>query len=341
MSRGSNATSMTAVEAGLAWLERCQADTGELPAMASSLVDGPPQWTPDSLKFITALIAVALDGLDAPVAVGIVDRAVAFLRRERERSAQWRYWSRSSDLYDYTPPDVDDTACCSLAVATRGDSTAENVAVLLANRDADGRFYTWLLPRPGIRSPRWWWAVRDERRATTRRRRAELWQNSEARPDDVDGVVNANVIRYLGPEHAPVEAIDWVRTIVEDGREAHCDSWHRNRFTMYASIGDGARRGITAFERLGPVIVDRVADRVDGRGTVGPALDTAFALQAVQALGGSELLRRRLTEGLLALQQPDGSWEQSVFYYGGPKEQFGWASAALSTATAVAAVAES
>ena len=226
-----------------------------------------------------------------------------------------------------------------MAVATRGDTTRANVAVLLANRDSQGRFYTWLIPHNRSLDPRCWWAMHEELRPSTRRYREELWANSEAFPDDVDGVVNANVVRYLGPERAPRGAVDWVASLVADGREDDCDSWHRNRYTLYQSVADGARRGIRTFDALASTILSRIGERVDVDGTVGPPLDSAMALLAVRRLGEQPALAARLAEGLVARQEPDGSWSQSVFYYGGPAEQFGWASAALSTATAVAALA--
>lgn len=329
----------SSVDAGLRWLIEDQAPTGELSSVASPLgPDVDEAWTPDSLKFITALIALACDDVGDERAGLVIDRAVGFLRSEREPHSLWRYWTRASDTFEYTPPDADDTACCSMAVALRGDRTADNIRLLLANRDEHGRFYTWLIPHRTKFAPRYWWAVRDEFRGVTRQRRAELWENSEAWPGDVDGVVNANVIRYLGPAHAPPEAVRWIVDIIRSEREDDCDSWHRNRFTLYSSIADGRRRGITAYDALAPTLVDRIVDRIDDRDGVGPPLDTALALVALHHLDGPPEACDRLVQSLLDRQRADGSWERSVFYFGGPQEVFGWASQALSTATALQAL---
>ena len=323
---------------GLDWLAAHQLPSGELAAHASPLGEGvEPDWQPDSLKFITALIALACDEIDDPRARSVTDRAVEFLLSEREGPALWRYWTRTNDLFDYTPPDADDTACCSMAVNTRGHQTSENTSVLVANRDPHGRFYTWLIPHRGVRSPRYLWTVRDEFRKATKARRAELWANSEAWPDDVDGVVNANVIRYLGTESPPA-AVEWVASLIESNQEDDCDSWHRNRYTLYASIADAARKGVRRFEELAPMIIERIDSKVDTHGSVGPPLDTALALVALQRFDGPSELQVRLAESLVHRQLEDGSWERSVFYYGGPDEVFGWASEALTTATAVLAL---
>lgn len=323
-----------AVDAALGWLARAQHPTGEIGSVAGPLDAGEPVWAPDSLKFITALAVLALAGIDDPRARTVIDRAVDFLWRERETMCQWRYWSSWNEQSDLTPPDADDTACCSMAVATRGHRTGRNVGVLLAHRDAAGRFRTWLIPRGRAHGPRYWWSVREELRPAVRRRRAELWSTTEAEPDDVDGVVNANVLRYLGPR-SPGAAVSWVASLVDDEREDDCDSWHRNRFTLYAALGDARRRGVPGLDRLGPAVVERIADRIDDRGATGPPLDSALALAALQSFDGHPDLCRRLAESLRGRQLDDGSWERSVFFYGGPREVFGWASEELTTACAV------
>lgn len=328
-----------AVDRGLDWLVAAQSSTGELPSYSSPLGSDEPDWQPDSLKFITALVALACAAVEDPRATAIVDRVVDFLRSEREPYALWRYWSRSSEQFDYTPPDADDTACCSMAVALRGDTTTENVRLLRVNVDRAGRFYTWVIPHGQPMGAKVLWALRHELRRTTQVRRAELWANSEATPDDVDGVVNANVVRYLGPDAAPDAAVDWVCDIVRSGLEGDCDSWHRNRFTMYASVADGHRRGISAFGELAPLVLERITERLEPDGAVGPPLDTAHALLAVQQFDGPSELRRRLRRSLTDRQREDGSWSRSVFYYGGPDEVFGWASEALSTAVCLQAIA--
>jgi hypothetical protein len=327
-----------AVDDGLTWLRSQQLPSGELPSFASFLGDDPPAWEPDQLNFITALASEVLDTVDHRDARLIVDAAVGFLRGEREPSGLWRYWARSNERVRFTPPDADDTACCSLAVAARGDDTSANVAIYRATAAPDGRLHTWLIPHGPIRDPRVWWALRDERRSGTRALRQELWSDTEADPDDIDAVVNANVCRYLGPDRAPAGAVDWVASVAEAGWETQ-DKWHRTPYTLWASVADGARRGIERFQRLGPLVIERIAGAVGADGGVERDLDTALALLAVQRFGGPTPLRAGLADALVARQHADGSWAREVFYFGGPTEVFGWASEALTTAYAVAGLA--
>ncbi|HYF44669.1 MAG TPA: prenyltransferase/squalene oxidase repeat-containing protein, partial [Acidimicrobiales bacterium] len=189
-----------------------QRPSGEFPSVAAFLGDD-PDWEDDTLTFVTALVTLALERVDDERALEMMRGARSFLEREREPGGQWRYWSHDHPRHDFTPPDADDTACASMALERSGTSTRENVPLLLANRDRAGRFYTWLvLHRPWPRSPRVWWGLRRE--LAGRRRRAELWDTTEAEFDDVDGVVNANVVRYLGDD-APPAAAAYVAELVE------------------------------------------------------------------------------------------------------------------------------
>lgn len=324
-----------AVRRALAWLATAQAPTGELPSWASPL-EGAPDWTEDSLKFVTALATIALATVDDPAAEAIVERAVGFLRSEREPFALWRYWSTANEQFAFTPADADDTACCSLAVAALGDDTHENVPLLLKNRDRAGRFRTWFVPHPGTHGLRWRRAMRAERTAATRDLREALWETTEAEMGDVDVVVNANVCRYLGPS-APADAAEWVATTLRDGPEVGADKWHRNPTTFYASVADGAERGVAAFAAIEGVVVDRITERWRSGSLITP-LDQAQSLLALQAFSATTPTRAALARALAESQADDGSWARSIFYYGGPREVFGWASEALATAYAASAL---
>lgn len=327
-----------AIDRGLDWLGRAQLPTGELPSFATPLGEAGPAWTPDQLNFITALGALALAPCRDQRAEAIIDRAVQFLVEEREWPWLWRYWSTGSSSAHTTPLDVDDTACCALAVALRGHDPSRNVEVLLASTAADGRFHTWLLPRGGGNGLRVWWALRNERRGATRAMRASLWETTEASPEDIDGVVNANACRLLGPDLAPSGAVDWVSSIVESGTTTE-DRWHHSPYVLWAAVADGARRGIGRFAALGPIVNERISEVVQDRGGVGSSLENALALNTLLDFDGSTETIDRLEAEVIAAQGPDGGWPRDICYFGGPKKAFAWASEALTTACSVGALA--
>src|SRR5207249_9706908 len=107
-------------------------------------------------------------------------RALDFLQREMEPDGLWRHPSTASRGYRHTPLDVDDTSIASSALAAAGRRFPDNRALLLANRDRRGLFLTWIV--------RWW-----PHPILTYR-----FFTHVAERGDVDSVVNANAVVYLG-----------------------------------------------------------------------------------------------------------------------------------------------
>ena len=92
----------------------------------------------ESPPFVAGLGLLALRECDDPVAGRLCLRTRTFLHACMEYPGVWRYWPR-------LPPDVDDTAICSLAAGPHlWLLLARNVELLLACRDRAGRFRTWM-----------------------------------------------------------------------------------------------------------------------------------------------------------------------------------------------------
>lgn len=322
---------------GLRWLHSAQLSSGELPSFATSLEDREPAWVADQLNFITALAATAVAEVDDPLATEVIDRAVRFLQVEREWPGLWRYWARTNPKVDFTPPDADDTACCSIAVALRGHRTDRNRAILQAARDEKGRFFTWLLPRGRAAGASAWWAQRDERRTATVAMRADLWGTTEADPDDIDAVVNANVCRHLGPGSDTDRSADWVAEVVGHGSGTH-DKWHHAPAVLWDAVADGARRGVGPFMAARPTVLEQIEASGEQGAAPRTSYEAALMLRASLALRGPRDLCLRLADEVLAAQRADGSWPRDTCYHGGPREVFAWASEALTTAVAVGAL---
>lgn len=323
-----------AVLAGTSWLESAQLPDGQFASYASSL-QAAPIWEPDSLNFVTALTSLALDGINSSSVAAMQARAAAYLRSQREPGGIWRYWSGNAPLHDYTPPDVDDTACCAMATGQRPAGAV--LDLLLANRDSRGRFYTWMLWRPMVRSYRYRWFLRAEGTVATRSRRDELWANSEASPDDVDVTVNANVIRFLGPKRSPGAAVEWVASVIESGAEVEQDHWYRSRTSLYRSVAVSAAGGIHRFAQLRDLIVRRITCD-PGPDALRNDLEVADALKVLCLLNASCEVVASFVDQLLDRQRDDGSWDRSICYFGGPQESFAWSSESLTTATALGAL---
>jgi hypothetical protein len=228
----------------------------------------------------------------------------------------WRHWTPAAPQHHVAAPDLDDTAYISGVLRDHGIAVPDNRAVLLANRDRRGLFYTWFVARwPPPRSARLWGIA--ARRARHPLLGRALWATTPAFPSDVDGIVNANVLAYLGegPWAAPV--VERLVAVFRAGGEGCCDSWYRGPFTFYYAVTRTRLRGFDA-------IADELCARVraaaadDGRIGRGP-LDTALAVCALGNLEAEPELRERACAWLSSSQADDGSWPPEPFYHAGPR----------------------
>ena len=298
----------------------------------------------DHTVFAAALVAHSLGFCDHPYARAALDRAVAYLRARMEPGGVWRHWNPTHENYHVVAPDVDDTAYAAPVLRRHGAALPDNRSLLLANRDGRGLFYTWIIARrPPPRHPRVW-AIALKRWRHPFRARA-LWKVTPADPGDVDGIVNANVLHYLGdgPHAAPVVA--HLRDVLARREEHRCDAWYRGPFTFYYAVSRAARAGVRGLDATRDVICDRITATAapDGRFGDGP-LDTALGLCALADWEADPPERVRACEYLEAVQAPDGSWPAEAFYYIGPQldppvER--WGSSELTTGFCLEALARS
>ena len=123
-----------ALARAVAFLERHQLATGELPIYASNdptLVDGAAL---DPSIFPNALAAWSLSFW--PAAAGVRMRICAFLAAEMSPDGLLRHWPRSHPHHRSLPPDLDDTSCASVALAAAGIPLPDHRALILADRDS-------------------------------------------------------------------------------------------------------------------------------------------------------------------------------------------------------------
>jgi hypothetical protein len=297
----------------IAFLERRQLPTGELPVLRSG--------QPEPSVFPTALAAHALSF--APGAAAIRERALDFLAAEMDAPGLWRHWSRVHPQWRQIPPDLDDTSCTSAALVRGGRTVPDNRALLLANRNRRGLFYTWKFTAAQYRHP----LVL-----------AGFFYQTVCRPFDLDAVVNANVLHYLGerPETRPV--IDHLLGILRADREASCDKWYYNPFVVWYFFSRALQ---DVAPQAGLLIEAKLAAAVPT-----DALDLALAACTLLSWN-----RIPAIDALLAAQLDSGGWPAAPVYHGGRLRRWNgsyalphpdspsWGSEELTTAFCVEALA--
>jgi len=292
----------------------------------------------DSSPFVTSLILYSLGFVEGAKVEEMKAKVLEFLTNEMEFPGIWRYWSSYNAQHHVIPPDLDDICCISHAFEEHRIPFRNNKKLILANRNKQGLFYTWLVPRWTTQlNPSYWFVVLRE--ALSFITLYHFWQKTEAEPDDIDGIVNANVLLYLGECEATKPVIDYLIGIIEQGKEDCCDKWHLNRFTFYYMLSRAYFNGAITLVVVKEEIIQRLTHLSAQNGAIGNAMETAMAVCTLLNFDSQSPILAQAITYLLDRQAPSGEWPKFVLYYGGPKKVYGWGSEELSTGFCLEALA--
>ena len=234
--------------------------------------------------FVSALCVLALESSDEARAKAMCAATKAYLVDTMEYPGLWRY-------YRHLPQDLDSTSLCSLVIGTHPwILLGRNVPRILANRDKEGRFMTWVLEE-------------DEPNVVATFR------------IEADPVVNANVIAYLG-DHAETRAAQrWLEALITEGSLEGSSKWYPDTVTIYHAVTRAMIRARPALDRLRPILADRILGLRDDNGEFGDVLQTAQALSALYNIGSLERIdAKRQAERFIGSQREDGSWPELLAF---------------------------
>ncbi|WP_400191912.1 hypothetical protein [Hymenobacter sp. B81] len=331
-----------AISRGLDYLQQHQYPNGEFCVYCAA--DAPMLgWTlPDSAIFPTALIAGSLLHLaDDPRADAMLALSTDFFQYQMAHGGLWNHFTLLHRWRYLCPLDVDDTCCISAVLRARGLGWPPpgNEPLLLANRTRQGLFYSWFLLRPRWNANRTYWRVTLPELLRPLQS-IKFWYGVEANRNDVDGVVNANALYYLGerPETQPI--IDFLLRIIAEGREADCDLWYRDAPIVYYFFARTYPLCPTRLEPLRQPIIDRICAAAKPDGRLGETVvDTALSVCALLSLQAAPPELAGAVAFLLQTQERPGHWPRWLVYYGGPKKRMGWGSEEITTAFCLEALA--
>ena len=263
--------------------------------------------------FISAFCVLALESCREAKARSICAATRAYLADTIEYPGFWRY-------YRHLPQDLDSTSLCSLVIGTHPwILLGRNIPRVLANRDAEGRFMTWMLEG-------------DEPDVVSRFR------------IEADPVVNANVIAWLGDCPETRDAQRWLEALITEGDLKDASKWYPDEIAICYAVARAVKRVSPALDRLRPVLADRVLGLRDEQGGFGNVLQTA---QAVSTLCDAGCLERIDAEqslrSILSAQRGDGSWPELLAFGDqtlkfGAVGQIGHGSEAVTTAFCIEAL---
>lgn len=283
----------------------------------------------DHSTFQTAQISYCLSFTKSEKVDEIIGKAIRCLAGAMQDGCVWRY--TCSPNPDYLPPDVDDTSCISLLLRRHGVSFPDNTGVILGNRDSCGLFYTWILPRLTWTMRMSYWRVA-LRQLLKLRRLCWFFTVTECKPNDIDLVVNANVLYYLGagPETDPIIRC-LIQTIKEQAEEK-CDRYYANRFNFYYFLSRNYAAGIRGLEAAGDTIVARIKSFAHPDGAIGNhILHTAQAACALMDWNDRSTVLDDAIQAILCARGSSGEWQKCPFYYSGPSKKLAWGSEELTS----------
>jgi hypothetical protein len=279
------------IHRGLGFLSASQAPTGELPSFAAFAPEMTGTRALDSATFPTALIldslAFVLDSSEHPVS----HKARRFLKREMIPPGLWRYWTddglwhQLKDNRERIDPDLDCTCCASFVLRKQPDICLRNVEIVLQNRNEKGLFRTW---------------IRDSERS-----------------NDVDSVVNANVLLYVGERPETRAVVDYLNEIVLNNQEAGSYHYYLDDLALYYMMSRAFFHGVRGLGTCQSRIRAKVTQRLEDRRSREDALLVALAFCTL--LNYSYDRNQIPDHSLAALaqaQQSDGGWPIRAFYAG-------------------------
>jgi hypothetical protein len=266
----------------------------------------------DSCTFVTSCILYSLSFVNDPQLRVLKLTALEFLVKEMRPPGIWKYFSSSYP----TPiePDVDDTACASFVLKDIHPDIKQgrNVDIILGNRNEDGLFLTRL--------------------------------QEKAKQNDVDSVVNANALLYLGAREETRAVSDYLNTIIAEGREAGTYYYYLDDLALHYAVSRAYLNGATSLEPSRGPVISRTLSRQRGDGSFGNELLTGLAICCLlnYSCGNLDALSGGV-ENLMNTQRIDGSWSRIAYYVGGslpPKPHAAWCgSAELTTGFCLEALA--
>ena len=263
--------------------------------------------------FVSAFGLLALESCGEPRARAIRAASRAYIADTIEYPGFWRY-------YRHLPQDLDSTTLCSLVLGNHPWIVlGRNIPGILANRDPEGRFLTWVL--------------------------------AEGEPDvvarfriEADPVVNANVIAYLGVHPETEDALRWLEALVAEQRLDGSSKWYPDTVSIYYAIACAVARAQPALDGLRPKVAEGIMELRGEQGGFGNILLSAQAVSALDDIGSlGRLDAKREMERFIVSQHEDGSWPELLAFGDqtlkwGVAGQIGHASEALTTAFVINAL---
>lgn len=324
----------SSINRAINFLSHHQLSDGEFKTYGSLVDSSDETCNFDSSVFVTSLVVYALSFRENLQIKEMQEKALDFLSEQMEPVGVWRYWSSKNSMRRFIPPDLDDTCCISFVLKKYRNSPS-NHQLILANRNREGLFYTWILPRLSIlvSFPGFWLTS-----CLAIPFYSILFRTTEANINNIDCGVNANIVLYLGDTKETKKVIDYLINITLAGEEKKRDSWYLSSLPHYYFLSRAYFNGVSKLESVKQKIISNLEQILECEEYNNP-LDIALVICIFMNFWHITPALQPAIGFLLKMQGTDGDWTRIPFYYGGPKGVYGFGSSELTTAFCIEALA--
>jgi hypothetical protein len=237
----------------------------------------------DSSVFVTTFVLYSIARIDCPRRTTMTNKAISFLAEEMRGPGLFQYYtSKNTNSIGF---DLDDTACASVALQQTHPLVAggRNVEYFLESRNEAGLFHTWV--------------------------------GDTAPENDIDSVVNANVVFYLGDRDETRSACRYLIDTIESGGESDSHYYYLNDMTLYYAVSRAYAHGASSLSGAKEAIMEKVLIRSEHDGSFGDELATACAVCSLVNFGYKDVTRLRgATRYLEGQQSANGSWRRVAMF---------------------------
>lgn len=319
------------IELGISYLYDHQYPNGEFCCYYAP-DDKMQEWcVPDSTVFPAALVASCLLPIrSSPKAEKMLSLTAGFLGYQIMRGGVWNYYTKWNELFRHCPPDTDDTVFASYILRSLGIDFPDNTAVLLGNRNSKGLFYTWFVLRPRISTNITYWEVasRELKRPLNS---LMFWFKHQSGRNDIDAVVNANILFYLGLNEETRPVLNYLLDIVASDSAAENDKWYRNAFAFYYFLSR-SYKSVKELEPAKNTTIEWIYARLNDDGSFGNSiLDTALAVSTLINFQHKDKALDQAVTILMNSQTASGCWDRHILFYAGPAKLVGFGSEEITT----------
>ncbi len=327
------------IDRAIGYLSRHQLHNGEFVAYMAPDPEMQEWCAPDSITGITAVIGSCLVPLQHREDVNnMLAKSVNFLTYNMFRGGVWGYYTKWNQLFKLLPPDTDDTVLISGFLKKRNALPVDNTPMLLLNRAKNGLFYTWFTIHNNFLqySRTFWRLIARELKLPVKS--ILFWTMNDHRRNDIDVVVNANIVCYLGYNEITKPAVKFIRDVLVQHREKGSDKWYLNEIVYYSFLSRLFELDIPEMTAIRELFITKLFNAIKASDIFENCdLELALGISSLLRLGVKDEKVTQYLELLLSRQSKNGEWSRFELV-SGPSRKLVWGSEETTTAYCIEAL---